>query len=173
MAAGTTARRRVAGLGRRPGVSGLRERRHHVEHGVMCVRRSLLSIALEIGGGARTTALARLPRTTAIAFASRPSRVRRVAFIMSIFGSAFMGVDPVVGIPAKRERCPSCAEGIRSVSCVCGRTENGTVSGCGRSAPPSPRDWLARRRARGWRQWSRAPVRETSAAMTASPRTWM
>jgi hypothetical protein len=36
------------------------------------------------------------PRRTAIASASRPSRVRRVASIMSIIGGAFISVDPSV-----------------------------------------------------------------------------
>ena len=101
------------------------------------------------------------PRRTAIASSRRPSRVRRVASIMSIFDRAFMNVDPCVArIPARRERCPSSRKGSEIRRPALRAARKSTVSACGRAAPPSLRDWLAGRRAREWRRWCRGRVRQ-------------
>ena len=78
----------------------------------------------------------RVRRIAAIASVSRPARVSRVASIMPVFRECLMVI----------------------LSAVVVRALLG-VSGCGPSAPPSPRGWLAGRRAPRWWRWSDAPAR--------------
>ena len=144
--------------GRHPGIPGLQSSAAPCREWSACARRALLSIALEIGAATQTTRWRgcsaqnrhRLLRAAL-------SRVRRMRFCHVDLRKCVHRSDPCCWTFGKAGALPFLAEGIERGFSRCFGTEM-RVSGCGRAAPPSRLDWLARLRAREWRRWSRAPV---------------